>query len=159
MNEYWPMDELYIEKIMRRKNVFMREFSVAGVSKHQNLIPKNGFLNDDFFLPDILLEEKGIHEHSIPKYGFENLDLSIEPDPDNEFDPNAIKVYLGGEHVGFIRTEDTEYIHEMMEADRIADVDGRIVGGPAKRYDPVSNKIKTVDQYFGIRLYVFIRNN
>ena len=59
MNEYWPMDEQYIEKIMRRKNVFMREFSVAGVSKHQNLIPKNGFLNDDFFLPDILLEEKG----------------------------------------------------------------------------------------------------
>ena len=31
--------------------------------------------------------------------------------------------------------------------------------GPAKRYDPISNQIKTVDQYFGIRLYVFIRNN
>lgn len=47
----------------------------------------------------------------------------------------------------------------MMEEGRIADVDGRIVGGPAKRYDPASNQIKVVDRYFGIRLYVFIRNN
>ena len=159
MSEYWPMDEWYIEKIMRRKNVFMREFSVAGVSRHQDLFTKYGYLNDDYFLSDKQLKENGIREHSIPKYGFGNLDLSIKPDPDNEFDPNAIKVYLGGEHVGFIRSEDTEYIHDMMEEDRIADVDGRIIGGPAKRYDPISNQIKTVDQYFGIRLYVFIRNN
>ena len=59
MNDYWPMDDRYIEKIKKRQNVVMREFTVAGVSRHQDLFPKNGFLNNDYFLPDDQLMQKG----------------------------------------------------------------------------------------------------
>lgn len=154
----WNMTPQYIEKIKKRKNVSMQEFSVAGVSRHQDLFPKNGFLNDDYFLPDDQLMEKGIRQYSIPKYGFSNVDLSIEHDLYNEHDPNAIKVFLNGEHAGFIRTEDAEHVLDLMFIGAIADVDGRIVGGPAKRYNPKTGKIEKVDLYFGIRLYLFIRN-
>ena len=159
MSDYWPMDDRYIEKIKKRKNVVMKEFPVAGVSRHQDLFPKNGFLNDDYFLPDDQLMEKGIRQYSIPKYGFDNLDLSIEHDLYNKYDPNAIKVFLGGEHVGFIRAEDAEYVLNLMFIDAIADVDGRIVGGPAKQYNPEKGRIEEVDYNFGIRLYLFIRKD
>ena len=149
--------DYYLKKVLRRENVVMQEFTVSGVSQHQDLFPKNGFLNKDYFLPDDQLIEKGIRQYSIPKYDFEYLDLGLEPDPGNIFDPNAIKVFLGGEHVGFIRSEDTEYIQNLIAADRIADVDGRIVGGPAKRYNTSEDRIEEVDFNFGIRLYLFIR--
>jgi len=151
------MPAFYVEKIMKRKNVVMQDFPVVGVSRHQDLLPKYGFLNKDYFLSDEQLIEKGIRQYSIPKYGFEYLDLSLEPDPGNKYDPNAIKVLLSGEHVGFIRSEDTEYINTLIAADRIVDVDGRIVGGPVKRYNTSEDRIEEVDFNFGIRLYLFIR--
>ena len=153
----WEMTPQYIEKIKKRQNVVMREFTVAGVSRHQDLFPKNGFLNDDYFLPADQLMEKGIRQYSIPKYGFGNLDLSIEHDLYNIYDPNAIKVFLNGEHAGYIRTEDAEYVLNLMFIGAIADVDGRIVGGPAKHYNPEKGRIEEVNYNFGIRLYLFIR--
>lgn len=157
--KYWEMDDHYIEKIGRRKNVTMEEFRVAGVSKHQDLFPRIGYLTEEYNLSDEELEKIGIRNFSIPKYGFGNLDPTLEPDPDNEFDPNAVKVFLNGEHVGYIRAEDSKYIHDLIVDDRIADVDGRIVGGPSKRYNPDTDKIDEVDWSFGIRLQVFIKKD
>ena len=141
----------------KREGTVKREFSVAGVSRHQDVFEKAGYLNDEYSLSVKRLEEEGLLYDDIPKYNFGTVDLRLELDPDNEVDPNAVKVFLNDEHVGFIPAEDAEYVHDMMEADRIADMDGRIVGGPLKRYDEIEEKMVKVDLTFGIRIDLYVR--
>lgn len=145
------------EKAKKREGTVRREFSVAGVSRHQDVIRNAGYLNDEYSLSIKRLEEDGLLYDDIPKYLFDDLTLTLELDPENEVDPNAVKVFLNGEHVGFIPADDAEYVHDMIEADRIADLEGRIVGGPLKRYDDAEEKMEKVDLSFGIRIDLFIR--
>lgn len=145
------------EREQKREGTVMREFSVAGVSLHQDVIRNAGYLNDEYSLSVKRLEEDGLLYDDIPKYLFDGFSLSLELEPDNEVDPNAVKVLLNDEHVGYIPADDAEYVHDMMEADRIADMDGRIVGGPLKRYDEEEEKMEKVDLSFGIRIDLYIR--
>ena len=143
----------------KREGTVMREFSVAGVSRHQDVIRNVGYLNDEYSLSVKRLREEGLLDQDIPKYLFDGvlLNISLELDSENEVDPNAVKVLLNGEHVGFIPADDAEYVHDMIEADRIVDADARIVGGPFKRYDEDEGEMEKVDLFFGIRLDLYIR--
>jgi hypothetical protein len=40
--------------------------------------------------------------------------INLVPEPDNEFDPNAIKVYVGDTHIGYISKENTEIVHRFL---------------------------------------------
>ena len=145
------------EKEKKREGCVKREFSVAGVSRHQEVFREIGYLNEEYTLSKSRLEEDGLLYEDIPKYIVDTFKLELELDPDNEVDPNAVKVLMDGKHVGYIPADDAEYVHTMIEEDRIADMDAKVVGGPLKRYNDETDKMEKVDLTFGIRLYLYVR--
>lgn len=150
-------EEAQNEISRKREGTVKREFSVAGVSRHQEVFRKAGYRNEEYSLSKKRIVEEGLDGEDIPQYLFDTIDIGLELEPENEHDPNAVKVLLNGEHIGYIPADDAEYVHDMMEDDRIADIDAKIVGGPLKRYDPDNDEIEKVDLTFGMRLYLFIR--
>lgn len=141
----------------KREGTVMREFSVAGVSMRQDIFKKAGYRNEEYSLSKTRIIDEGLEDENIPQYLFDTVYVSLELDPENEHDPNAVKVLLNDEHIGYIPADDSEYVHDMMEDDRIADIDAKIVGGPYKRYNSDLDEIEKEDLYFGMRLYLYVK--
>lgn len=78
---------------------------------------------------------------------------TLEPEPDNEADPNAVKVVVNKVwHIGYIPKEDTEDAKKLI-------ADGakfriRIYGGPYKRFDETAGRWVKVDNKFYADVYV-----
>lgn len=69
------------------------------------------------------------------------LDVALKPEPDNEYDPNAILVLLAGKEIGYIPREDTSKIRNA----KIGYLELELKGGRLKRYDPKFNYVRTID--------------
>lgn len=65
---------------------------------------------------------------------YEGQLLILEHEDDNEYDPNAIKVYLHGEHIGYIKKELAAEIVEAVDEDRIEAELCEITGGEDLSY-------------------------
>ena len=141
----------------KREGTVMREFSVAGVSTRQEVFKKAGYRNDEYSLSKKRIIDEGLEDVDIPQYEFGTVHIGLELEPENEHDPNAVKVLLNDEQIGYIPADDSEYVHDMMEDDRIADIDAKIVGGPLKRYNSDTDEIEKVDLYFGMRLFLYVK--
>lgn len=141
----------------KREGTVMREFSVAGVSTRQDVFKKAGYRNDEYSLSKKRIIDEGLEDVDIPQYEFGTVHIGLELEPENEHDPNAVKVLLNDEQIGYIPADDSEYVHDMMEDDRIADIDAKIVGGPFKRYNSDTDEIEKVDLYFGMRLFLYVK--
>lgn len=141
----------------KREGTVMREFSVAGVSTRQDVFKKAGYRNDEYSLSKKRIIDEGLEDVDIPQYEFGTVHIGLELEPENEHDPNAVKVLLNDEQIGYIPADDSEYVHDMMEDDRIADIDAKIVGGPLKRYNSDTDEIEKVDLYFGMRLFLYVK--
>lgn len=150
-------EEARNEIARKREGTVKREFRVAGVSRHQGVFKEAGYLNDEYSLSKTRIINEGLEDEDIPQYLFSELEIALELEPENEHDPNAVKVLLNGEQIGYIPADDSEYVHDMMEADRVVDIDAKVVGGPLKRYNSDTEEIEKVDLTFGMRLYLYIR--
>lgn len=88
------------------------EFVVAGIPHHLDAVMSLAEEDDDFKLP----KKRIIEEFSgkVFRWYFSPLPCSIVPEPENEFDPNALKVYASSEFVGYIREADTAKVRAVM---------------------------------------------
>lgn len=105
---------------------------LAGTSYHMDAIMALAQENPDYDLTKREIIDAGMEEERIYKYTFPDSPVELVDDPDNEQDPNAIKVLVAGQHIGYIKRGSTGRIHKLQRSDRVLGVTAEIYGGRYK---------------------------
>ncbi|ASN69143.1 hypothetical protein 7F23_30 [uncultured Caudovirales phage] len=100
---------------------------------------------------------------------FEDLEFGeyiyLEKDPNNEYDKNAIKVYLEypegkKHHIGHVPKKDNIKVAEVMDSNKINSFNARIVGGKIKEVEYDFEKDKDVvvikELTIGVEITIYI---
>ena len=101
----------------------------------------------------------GYTKKEMLEYGYERAEFEgetirgivrLEPEPDNQYDSNAIKVFIkdvndGEHHIGYIKKENTEEVLELMKDNEVIAINAEFTGGKYRsiKYDSVSD-----DEYY-----------
>lgn len=105
---------------------------VAGTSYRQEAIKSLGSINPDYQLTKSQLIKNGLVDCLIYEYNFPALSAELLPEPSNIHDPNAIKVVISGQHVGYIKKGSCSHIKNLMNSNAIKSVTAHIYGGKNK---------------------------
>lgn len=62
-------------------------------------------------------------------YDPDSLELTLEREPDNPYDENAIKVYCEGEHIGYIKAELAKKLADLVDNGVVSGAVSEITGG------------------------------
>lgn len=134
---------------------------VAGTSYHRDELLELAHENEDYHLSKKELEEEYYGTDPIYQYEFFPDKVELVPEPTNEYDPNAIKVIVDGQHIGYIKKGLCNHIHKLINENRIMSIDCDIYGGNYKELivDDYSDKSKIVksERNFGAKVILRIK--
>lgn len=89
-------------------------FDCVGMSYHMDVIDEIKEENEEYTWSKKKIEKEypgaPVYKYELPKY------MKLEPDPENEYDPNAIKVTYHGQTVAFIKKEEASRVAELLAA-------------------------------------------
>lgn len=105
---------------------------LAGTSYHTDAIMALAQENPDYDLTKREIIDDGLTDERIYQYTFADGPVELVDDPDNEYDPNAIKVLVAGQHIGYIKRGSTGRVHNLQRAGRVLGVTAEIYGGKYK---------------------------
>lgn len=105
---------------------------ITGVSHYEKNIMKLAIKNPDYSLTPKQIISSKLEDEKIYQYIFKPTKTDLIPEPTNEHDPNAIKVLIDGEHVGYIKAGSCSRVLKLINEDQIAKIDCRIRGGAYK---------------------------
>lgn len=138
---------------------------VAGTSYRTDAIKSLGTENPIYELTKRDLIDLDKTDESIYEYEFPIFDAELIEEPDNEVDPNAIKVVLNGVHVGYIKAGSCNRVKKRMREDRIKRATATISGGRYKyvstHYDYDGTERYTFDKgerFFSITLTLYLKD-
>lgn len=110
-------------------------YKVAGVTHYEQNIMSFAQENPEYSLSKKQLID-GVFmlydTEKIWKYDFLTPKIELVPEPDNAYDPNAIKVMADGKHVGYIKSGSCSHLLKCIQEQRIAGITCQIGGGPYK---------------------------
>ena len=86
--------------------------------------------NEDYSMSKKEIIDSGKEDERIYKYEFDPVHVELIPEPDNPYDPKAIKVVIDGVHVGYIKKGSTSRVRNLLKAG--GKVSAEIKGGPYK---------------------------
>ena len=142
-----PKEETPLPKVTV-KSYTSYYFTIAGISFREEDIIENIMIeNDEYNSSKRELLELGYEEGDrIYKYEITEADVTLLPDPENEYDPNAIKVIADGVFAGYVPRNETRTVSKIMEAGNYEAV-CRFTYGPYKvieeEYDDMTDKVIT----------------
>ena len=105
---------------------------LAGTSYHMDAIMALAQENPDYDLTKREIIDDDLTDERIYQYTFTDGPVELVDDPDNEHDPNAIKVLIAGQHIGYIKRGSTGRVHNLQRAGRVLGVTAEIYGGKYK---------------------------
>lgn len=138
----------------------IKKYKVAGVTSYVDNILALAVEDPDYEMSKRELIDSDKVQEKVWKYFFapKNVDLVFEPE--NPYDPNAIKVIVDGEHVGYIKSGSCAHLRNVIERDGIVDIDCTIGGGPYKyvsvEYDDEKDKEIYTLEKDSINLFVHL---
>lgn len=109
---------------------------VAGTSYRQSAIKSLGFENDDYSLSKRDLEDSCSEYEKIYQFEFFPSNVQLVEEPENEYDPNAIKVVIDGVHVGYIKKGSCSHVKKLINENKILSISADISGGKYKMLVP-----------------------
>lgn len=120
-------------------------FNVAGTSFRRNAIKDMLSEDCDYGENKSYLKENYIDGDRIWKYLPEYRDdVALVDEPENEYDPNAIRVEVGGVHIGYVKKGSTSRVRNLLKKDDVR-VKIDIAGGPYKElYEDEDGKIQII---------------
>ena len=122
----------------------VRTYHVAGTTFHEDAILSLSSENPDYEMSKRDLIDAGMTDEKIWEYEFDPSNVELIPEPENPHDPNAVKVIVDGEHVGYIKKGSCKHILKLIAEDRIFRIDCEIGGGNYKivseEYDDEKDK-------------------
>ena len=127
------------------------KFNTAVVYPFRPTAVSMGRRNRDYWdLTDSQLAEKYPDDKRVWAYSFPRVPCDLIPEPDNPDDPNAVKIILDGQQVG--------YVPHLLCADVLSilkrphEIRGSITGGPHKSVS--SGDVRHFDDPFDIRVTI-----
>ena len=106
---------------------------VTGVKYYEkNLLQISKEENPNFQLTKKDLIKNDLIDQAIYQYTFHPQNVELIPEPTNEHDPNAVKVVVDGQHVGYIKAGSCKRILNLISGERIAKIECAISGGSYK---------------------------
>ena len=146
-------------------------FRVAGVTKYKkavkeacNLIAEdNGIPEYAKYYSNLSTKElrEELEEYGIKVFKYQDLDffnIELVPEVDNKYDPNAIKVLIFNNHVGYVPATVAKTIRKYFDNKKYNFViEGEIKGGPYKEWDDLNDKVITInDLDIGFEIYLSV---
>lgn len=102
---------------------------VAGVKHYESNIMKLAKKNPAYSYTKKEIVAKKLCCEYLYEYTFAPQKTALIPDPTNPHDPNAIKVVIDGQHVGYIKAGSCARILKLINENRIAGIQSKISGG------------------------------
>lgn len=118
-------DQPYLPKIGKRHRVVGLNYRKTNVMK---LATENPLYN----LNKAAILKQELVDTYIHKYIFADGPTELVQEPDNPHDPNAIKVVVAGQHIGYIKAGSCAHLNKVINEGRIEKILCRISGGPYK---------------------------
>lgn len=112
------------------------EFVVAGILHHRDAVMSLADEEEDFGLSLKKLDEEHPNE-KVFRYWFSSVPCSVVPEPENPVDPNALRLDVYGDCVGYVRAVDVPKVKAVMSG-RFGDVEScsvKFEGGEYKLAD------------------------
>lgn len=146
-------------------------FRVAGVTKYKkavkeacNLIAEdNGIPEYAKYYSNLSTKElrEELEEYGLKIFKYQDLDffnIELVPEVDNKYDPNAIKVLIFNNHVGYVPATVAKTIRKYFDNKKYNFViEGEIKGGPYKEWDDLNDKVITNnDLDIGFEIYLSV---
>lgn len=128
------------EKTPAKPHAEFERHKLAGTSYHMDAIMELAEDNPDYDMTQREIIDAGMEEERIYQYTFPDSPVELVDDPGNEQDPNAIKVLVAGQHIGYIKRGSTGRIHKLQRSGRVLGITAEIYGG---RYKVV----RSVEEY------------
>lgn len=117
---------------------------IAGTSYRQKEILSLGCVNPDFSLTKKELIDNNLEGTTIYNYTFSPSNIELVEEPDNEYDPNAVKVIIDGVHIGYIKKGSCSHVKNLIRSGKIQKIEATIRGGKSRllysEYDDEKNK-------------------
>lgn len=146
-------------------------FRVAGVTKYKKAVKEAcNLISEDNGIPEYakyysnlstkeLREE--LEEYGLKVFKYQDLDffnIELVPEVDNKYDPNAIKVLIFNNHVGYVPATIAKTIRKYFDNKKYNFViEGEIKGGPYKEWDDLNDKVITNnDLDIGFEIYLSV---
>lgn len=107
-------------------------YRVTGVQHYVDNLLQLGCENSDYNMTKRQIIDNFMTDERIYKYSFYGSKVTLLPEPTNPYDPNAIKVIIDGQHVGYIKKGSCKHLLKMIAENRIHGIDCDIGGGPYK---------------------------
>lgn len=154
-----------------QKTVEKIVFRVAGVTKYKkavkeacNLIAEdNGIPEYAKYYSNLSTKElrEELEEYGMKVFKYQDLDffnIELVPEVDNKYDPNAIKVLIFNNHVGYVPATVVKTIRKYFDNKKYNFViEGEIKGGPYKEWDDLNDKVITNnDLDIGFEIYLSV---
>jgi len=108
--------------------------NVTGISHYASNILKLATKNPAYALSKKEIIAKKLCDQKIFEYTFAPQKTELIPEPTNPHDPNAIKVVIDGQLVGYVKSGSCARILKLIKENRIARIDGEIYGGNYKMF-------------------------
>lgn len=114
-------------------NIKKIRFRIAGTQYYEkDFVEQLGKRDPDYDCSASELKEAYYDGDKIYEYDFSGLKAELIPEPDNEHDPNAVKVVANGVQVGYIKKGSCTRVKNLMKLSDFAGVDVSISGGKYK---------------------------
>lgn len=142
-------------------------FRVAGVTKYKKAVKEAcNLIAEDNGIPEYAnyysnLSTKELEEYGLKVFKYQDLDffnIELVPEVDNKYDPNAIKVLIFNNHVGYVPATIAKTIRKYFDNKKYNFViEGEIKGGPYKEWDDLNDKVITNnDLDIGFEIYLSV---
>ena len=120
---------------------------IARMLREKRIENKDGIYaepGEDYEMSKRDLIDAGMTDERIWEYEFDPANVELIPEPENPHDPNAVKVIVDGEHVGYVKKGSCKHILKLIAENRILRIDCEIGGGNYKivseEYDDEKDK-------------------
>ncbi len=119
-------------------------FRITGTQYYQdNFVEELGEYNYDYDETASALKEAYYDGDKIYQYDFLNLKAELVPEPDNEYDPNAVAVLANGIKVGHVKKGSCTRVKNLLKSPDFVGIEIEITGGKYKAiYEDDNGKLR-----------------
>ena len=113
-------------------NSIVKKYRIAGVNHYIDNLLKLAIPNPQYSFNKKTIISSNLEGATIYEYNFNPQKTELQPEPENKYDPNAIKVIIDGEHIGYIKAGSCAHVLKILKENRIERITSQISGGKYK---------------------------
>lgn len=107
-------------------------YKVAGITHYTENVIQLATANPQYTMTKKQIIAADLTGYTIWKYQFAPQKAELIPEPDNPYDPNAIKVIVDGLHIGYIKKGSCAHLLNVIRNELLLNIQCELGGGPNK---------------------------